>query len=402
MARPRKQMRAKEPVTIRFKELSKGSKSIYLDIYRNGARSYEFLKLYIIPERCAEDKIANAVTMDAANAIKAQRIKEIVNGEAGIKTLQGDSIVLLQWMQNQQDKAAQAAEAAGRIGIAYADSIKSARRHLANYIECNYKGRTIYLTDVDKEFCAGFVQYLKNTKKSRITKKGYVEHKSGAKLSANTCNIYYTKLATALNDAYKKGLIISNPATRLEDNQRAKMQQTERAYLTVDELKILASADCPNYKVKSAFLFSCLCGLRWSDIKALTWEKVNTSANPWQVETRMLKTQKLLYLPLSVEAVKFMPPKGKKSPQDLVFDLPSFNCANNDIKIWVKRAGIEKHITFHCARHTFATLMLTLGADLYTTSKLLGHSDIKVTQIYAAIVDKKKQDAVNLTSGLFD
>ena len=211
-------MRAKEPVTIRFKELSKGSKSIYLDIYRNGARSYEFLKLYIIPERCAEDKIANAVTMDAANAIKAQRIKEIVNGEAGIKTLQGDSILLLHWMQTQQDKAAQAAEAAGRIGIAYADSIKSARRHLANYIECNYKGRTIYLTDVDKEFCAGFVQYLKNTKKSRITKKGYVEHKSGAKLSANTCNIYYTKLATALNDAYKKGLIISNPATQLEDN----------------------------------------------------------------------------------------------------------------------------------------------------------------------------------------
>lgn len=402
MARPKKQIRAKEPVTIRFKQLSKGSKSIYLDIYRDGTRSYEFLKLYIIPEKSAEDRNANAVTMDAANAIKAQRIKEIVNGEAGIKSRRGDSVLLLDWMQTQQEKAAQDAAAAGHSATACAASIRTARRHLESYINKEFKGRAISLADVNKAFCAGFVQHLKNATKARTTKNGYVEHKSGAKLSANSCNLYYSKLAAALNDAYKKGLIPSNPANRLEDNERAKVQQTERAYLTAEELKTLTAAHCPNYQVKAAFLFSCVCGLRWSDIKALTWGKVNTSANPWQVETRMLKTQKLLYLPLSVEAVKLMPAKGDKGPQDLIFNLPSFSSCNKAVKEWIKRAGIEKYITFHCARHTFATLMLTLGADLYTTSKLLGHSDIKVTQIYAAIVDKKKQDAVNLTKGIFD
>ncbi|MBP3257186.1 MAG: site-specific integrase, partial [Bacteroidales bacterium] len=111
MARPKKQQRAKEPVTIRFKELAKGSKSVYLDIYRDGVRSYEFLKLYIIPERPGhpEDKTANLVTKDAANAIKAQRIKEIVNGEAGIKNQAGKALLLLDWMQQRQDRADKAA-----------------------------------------------------------------------------------------------------------------------------------------------------------------------------------------------------------------------------------------------------------------------------------------------------
>ena len=99
MARPKKQSKAKEPVTIRFKTLSKGSKSIYLDIYRDGVRSYEFLKLYLIPEKTAQDAAANLVTLDAANAIKAQRIREIINGEAGIKQAPGKYLLLLDWNQ---------------------------------------------------------------------------------------------------------------------------------------------------------------------------------------------------------------------------------------------------------------------------------------------------------------
>ena len=404
MARPKKQVKAKEPVTIRFKSLAKGSKSVYLDIYRDGVRSYEFLKLYLIPERPGhpEDKTANTVTMDAANAIKAQRIKEIVNGEAGIKDRKGENVLLLDWMQTQQEQHEKAAQDAGHTASTCACSIYTTRLHLARFIDAAYKGKPVTLAQVDKDFCAGFVQYLKSAKKTRITKNGLVEHKSGAALSPNSCNLYYSKLAAALNDAYKKGLITTNPANRLEDDERAKMQQTERAYLTAEELKALTAAPCPNEQVKAAFLFSCFCGLRWSDIKALTWDKVNTTASPWQVETRMLKTQKLIYLPLSAEAVKMMPARDAKGPQDLVFSLPSFNSTNKDVKTWVKRAGIEKYITFHCARHTFATLLISRGVDLYTVSKLLGHSSIKVTQIYAAIVDKKKQDAVNLLNGILD
>lgn len=402
MARPQKQNRAKEPVTIRFKQLKDGRQSIYLDIYRDGVRSYEFLKLYLNPGRADEIKTANAVTMNAANAIKAQRIRDILNGEAGLKDRKGEAVLLLDWLKTQEEKATQRAQDAGHLGNNCGNSIHTTRLHLARYIDSAYNGKAITLAAVDKDFCAGFVRYLKDAKKTRITKNGLVEHKSGAKLGANSCNLYYSKLAAALNDAYKKGLIPGNPATRLQDDEKAKTQQVERAYLTAEEIKRLLPAACPNNQVRAAFLFSCACGLRWSDIEALTWEKIHQTGNAWQVETRMLKTQKLLYLPLGPEAVRFLPDRGSKTAKDRVFDLPSFKAANYAVKKWVERAGIDKYITFHCARHTFATLELTQGADLYTVSKLLGHSDIKITQIYAAIVDKKKQEAVNLLTGIFD
>ena len=402
MGRPKKQFKAKEPVSVRFKDLKNGNKSIYLDIYRDGVRSYEFLKLYLIPEKTEADKVTNALTLDSANAIKALRVREIVSGEAGLSDRKAERVLLLDWMNQRLVGALKAAREAGKATANNADSIRTARLHLARYIEAHYKGRPITLAAVDKAFCVGFVQYLKGSPRMRTTREGELEPvKDGGKLSANTCNLYFSKLVAALNVAVKKGLIRSNPANLLEPDQRARLEQSERAYLTTDEIRTLSVTPCPNTQVRDAFLFSCMCGLRWSDIKALTWGRINTSGETWQVETRMQKTQRLLYLPLSDEARKFLPERDNKGPEDLVFTLPTFQTTSKDVKKWAQRAGIEKDITFHCARHTFATLMLTLGVDLYTTSKLLGHSDIKVTQVYAAIIDKKKQDAVNLTSGLF-
>ena len=402
MARPKKQLKAKEPVAVRFKDLKNGGKSIYLDIYRDGVRSYEFLKLYLIPEVTPSDREANALTLDSANAIKALRVREIVSGEAGLSDRKSERILLLDWMKQRSDASEKTARESGRTSTNNADSIRTARFHLERYIAARYKGRPVTLAAVDKNFCVGFVQFLKESPRMRVNKDGErVPIKDGSKLSVNSCNLYFSKLVAALNAAVKKGLIRSNPASLLEPEQRARLKQTERAYLTADEIRLLKDTPCPSDQVRDAFLFSCMCGLRWSDIKALTWGKINTTGETWQVETRMQKTQRLLYLPLSEEARKFLPERGDKGSEDLVFTLPSFQTICKDVKKWVKRAGIDKDVTFHCARHTFATLMLTLGADLYTTSKLLGHSDIKVTQVYAAIIDKKKQDAVNLTSGLF-
>lgn len=391
MARPKKQTRAKEPVTIRFKELAKGSKSIYLDIYRDGVRSYEFLKLYIIPEKTAEDKNANAVTMDAANAIKAQRIKEIVNGEAGIKNRKGGYVLILDWMQQRQDRAEKAAKDAGRKTSNTAEGIKTAAAHLRRYIESEYKGRAVTLAAIDKDFCAGFAAYLKDA-----------PQRWGGKLSPNTSALYYSNFEAALNEAYKKGLISVNPAALVEDNEKPQAQPSERDYLTAEELRTLAAAKCPNEEVKAAFLFSCFCGLRLSDIEGLTWDAVHLDGDTWQIETRMQKTRQIIYLPLSAEARRFMPERGNKGPQDLVFTLPKRVTTQCDIRTWVKRAGLTKKISFHCARHTFATLALDRGGDLYTLSKLLGHTNVQTTQIYAAIIDQKKQAAVNLLNGILD
>lgn len=84
-----------------------------------------------------------------------------------------------------------------------------------------------------------------------------------------------------------------------------------------------------------------------------------------------------------------------------MFNLPSKDTIYKDIKKWAAAAKITKKVSFHTARHTFATMMMTLGTDLYTTSKLLGHTNVRTTQIYAKIVDKQMDDAVNLLDGLF-
>ena len=404
MARPKKQQRAKEPVTIRFKELAKGSKSVYLDIYRDGVRSYEFLKLYLIPERPGhpEDKTANLVTKDAANAIKAQRIKEIVNGEAGIKNQAGKALLLLDWMQQRQDRADKAAQDAGRKASNTAEGIKTAAAHLRRYLESEYKGRAVTLAQVDKDFCAGFAAYLKTAKRSHYTKNGQTIHKGGLPIAETTSALYYSTFEAALNDAYKKGLISVNPAALVEDSEKPSAPPVERDYLTADELKTLAAAKCPNDQVRAAFLFSCFCGLRLSDVEGLTWAEVHQDGDTWQIETRMQKTRQILYLPLSDAARRYMPERGDKGPESRVFDLPKRVTTQCDIRTWVQRAGITKNISFHCARHTFATLALTQGADLYSISKLLGHTNVNTTQIYATIIDQKKQAAVNLLNGILD
>ena len=143
-------------------------------------------------------------------------------------------------------------------------------------------------------------------------------------------------------------------------------------------------------------------GLRISDINALTWADVYEDGGQTRLQVVMQKTKVPIYLPLSPEALRWMPKRNGKKPEEKVFQLPSTVTVNILLKPWAKSAGIDKHVTFHTARHTFATMMLTLGADLYTTSKLLGHTDVRMTQIYAKIINRKKDEAVNLVNGLFD
>lgn len=404
MTRPKKLVKAKEPVTIRFKPLANGGKSLYLDIYRDGVRSYEFLKLYLIPERpgVKSDKTANQIILDAANAIKARRIREIVSGEAGIKNLGNKDLLLLDWMKQRQDRAEKAARDAGRAFSNTANTHRTAAVHLRRYIDSEHKGRDVTLAKIDKDFCTGFAAYLKTAQCSHHTKNGLTIHKGGLPIAASTSVLYYTIFEAAMNDAYKRGLILRNPAALVENSEKPKAPPGERSYLTAEELKILAATKCPNQQVRAAFLFSCFCGLRLSDIEGLTWAKVRQDGDSWQVETRMQKTRQLLYLPLSAEARRYMPERGDKGPHDYVFSMPKRVTTQCDIRTWVQRSGIAKSISFHCARHTFATLALAQGADLYSISKLLGHASVTTTQIYAAIVDQKKQEAVNLLNGIID
>ena len=205
----------------------------------------------------------------------------------------------------------------------------------------------------------------------------------------------------ALNKAVRDGLIPGNPMKQLDKREKFQPSPEEREFLTIDEVRTLMETPCTNEQVKKAFLLSCFVGLRLGDVRELTWAKVmNTpDGNTQYVHVWMEKTQKPINVPLSNEALRYM--EKKEDPDAKLFKLPTSDATiNYHIKKWMKAAKIDKKISYHCSRHTFATIMLTLGADLLTTSKLLGHANVTTTQIYGKIIDKKTE-AVNLVDNLF-
>ena len=380
MARPRKINKAKEPIRLRMKDLSNGNKSLYLDIYRAGKRSYEYLKMYLIPETDYNAKMQNQATLTAANAIKSKRIIEIINSEAGIKQETDTSkVYLLAWMETYMKNQAKR----GKKDIS---QIKKAIDILKAY-----GAETVTMDMIDKPFCQGYINYLTTEYRPK-----------GKTVSNFTIHTYYQVVNGALNAAVRADILSENPFNKISSSEKIHKPESKREYMTIDEVRSLIKTPMSNEAVKGAYLFSCFCGLRISDIKELTWENVYCDSGQYHLEVMMQKTKSPLYLPLSSEALKWLPERGNKSGKEKVFKLPSSAGINKLLKTWAQKAGISKHITFCTARHTFATMMLTLGADIYTTSQLLGHTDMRTTQIYVKIVNRGKDEAVNLVNGLFE
>ena len=397
MAKQKQTVKLKEPVRIRFKQLSNGNQSIYLEYYTGdvirkenyvgGKRKYEFLKLYLIPERTREDKAKNEVTLALAKAIQSKRIVEVQNDAHGFQNTNKSRVNLLDYLEN---IGKQSAEQGSRN---YARTVLNTVRALRLF-----RGDYIAFRDVDKEFLSEFTDYLRQMPKA--SKYGVL--KTGGRLSNNSVVSYYGTLRTAINRAYKEGIITVNPTKEFDFASKVRQEPSRREYLTIDELKTLINTECRHEIVKRAFLFSCLCGLRVSDIRKLKWCDLQRSGGRVRIEITMQKTKEPLYLPISDEALKWLPERGEANDSDFIFPLTHEGTVNDTLQHWAKVAGITKHISFHVARHTHATMMLTLGADLYTVSKLLGHKNIATTQIYAKIVDKKKEEAIGLIPNLTD
>ena len=171
-------------------------------------------------------------------------------------------------------------------------------------------------------------------------------------------------------------------------------EESQREYLTLEELNQLAATPCDSDILKRAALFSALTGLRHSDIKQLKWRDVVKDKEHYKLHFTQQKTKGAEYMPISDQAHLLC---GEHGDADrLVFEgLQDPSWINRPVKKWIETSGITKHITFHCFRHTYATLQLTNGTDIYTVSKMLGHRKVTTTQIYAKIVDEKKEKAAN-------
>lgn len=345
---------SKEIVRLRQKPLKDGSVSLYLDIYVNGQRKYGFLKLYLQPERTRQDKSRNKETMRLAEVIKSQRIVEV---ERGIYDLSAETnMVFDKCMKTFIDSE----ERLGRC----VRPMKSIRQILFP------KFGNIKLS----KFTKSTMQGIKDTLFS-------LDHEHNTKVR------YFSLVKTALRKAADAGQI-RHEIVRSVSNEG--LEDVAREHLTLEELRVLVDHPCKHPEIKRAFLFSCLTGLRSVDIKALTWDEIEVSNGFTRIVFRQIKTKKQEYMDITPQAAELLGERG----EGVIFDLGRQDFYNPHIKEWVRSAGIDKEITFHCARHTFACMMLELDINVAVIQKLLGHRKLDTTMIYAKVIDKSKREAV--------
>ncbi|WP_024990025.1 site-specific integrase [Segatella albensis] len=371
----------KQPVKLRYKTLKKNNKSLYLDIYLNGIRKYEFLRLYLVPEVDENCKKHNQQVLRQALNIQAQRMMEIYGG---VPMKPHEKPHLPVKLSDFIQQYAESYRNAGHRDMSRYQTILTLIPHLEIF-----GAKDLPLCEIDKDFCLQFIQYLETAKDLRPN------IKEERQISSGTAYLKYSIFRTVIKEAHRQGLIKENPILKLQSSQLPHRPDSTRCYLTKKELKKLINTPCDYSKLKEAFMFSCFTGLRKSDVLELKWCNVLYENRKWIIRKKIKKTQRWLTIPLSEEAREWLPKHREKRDSYVFPQMPSTSLSIN-VKRWAKKAGIKnKIVTFHVARHTFATLELSLGVDLYTVSKLLGHRSITTTQTYTKVIDKKKENAMN-------
>ena len=258
------------------------------------------------------------------------------------------------------------------------DNWVSAYKYLETFTKGNLK-----FADLNEKFCNEFKEHLLTTKSNKSSK---------TTLAQNSAVSYFNKLKATLRQAYKDGYLTTDLNAKIEPIAQA---ETRRNVLTIEELNSLVRTECNNPLLKRAALFSALTGLRFSDIKNLVWGEIHYSLEDgYTIQFTQQKTKRVEVMPINEQAYSLM--GERKEPSDKVFEGLTYSAyENKHLYQWIGAAGITKDITFHCFRHTFATLQLSKGTDIYTVSKMLGHRELKTTQVYAKIIDQTKREAAN-------
>lgn len=350
---------SKDSVRLRRKKLANGSSSLYLDIYVDGERSYEFLKLYLVPESSSHDRELNESTLAEAEDIRTVREVELLRDSAAKGKLKERMLLFFDY----------ATHFASRSTISRARSltIRSVVGHLRRYAGDN----SLRLSDIDTSWVMGFKSFLE---------KHSFKH--------NTIRQYMTVLSSMLRSAEEDKLI---DEVSLDEVEPIPVQETTPEYLTIDEVQTISEVSCDSEVVKRAFLFSCLTGIKFKDVKRVTWGQVQRLGSHMRISFSSNKPDEATVIDVTDEAVPYLGERGEDD--DLVFEaLPDNKTVNQHLKKWAERAGISKKMTFHVARHTFATMLLSLGVDPLSVQKLLGHRSLYSTQRYAEAIKGEKKD----------
>jgi len=349
-------------VTIRERKRGRGKVYLFLDIYHNGERKQESTGLYYSTQSKNKKYIKKK-----ANEIRKQREQQLDSGYTGKSKSEVDFILYFEDLIKSR-------------GIRLAnDPYSCSLKQLKKFVSGKKIKTTFDRLEHNTKFFQEFADYLLK------------------QVAQNTAWSYFSKIKAVINNAIRERIILHSPVKYI----KISYQEVEKVYLTIEELNKLAKAECSYPQIKLAFLFSCYTGLRLSDIEKLRWKDVKKDpGGNLTLHFRQKKTGGMEYFPLNETAVKIInetidSPKIIPHPEIKIFASFYISKVELTLKSWVKKASINKHVTFHCGRHTFAVNSLASGVDIFTVSKLLGHRDLKTTLVYAKIVNSKLNEAVN-------
>ncbi len=325
----------------------------------------EYLGIYIYAQPKNEmERDFNIDMLNKAEAIRCIRVQSLINEEFGFldKTkMQVDFLAYFKKMCRHKDQ---------KWMFVY--------QHFHNFV----KGKCSF-GDVTVDLCKRFREYLLTARQLKNPSR---------RISLNSASGYYSTFRGLLRIAYRDKWFRENINDYLD---KIESREVKKEYLTLDEVKQLAATPCDIPVLKAASLFACLTGLRISDILNLQWEDLTLAPDQgYCIRIRNQKTQTEATLPISYEAYELcgIPDTGT------VFKGLKRSMINHPLKNWLKKAGITKSISFHCFRHSYAVIQISLGTDIYTVSKMLTHKNVSTTQIYADIVNAKKRESAEKIS----
>jgi len=350
-------------VNLRTRKQSKGSIRYFLDINHNGKRYYDFLDIRIYTTDTKEIKTDKK---NFAELMRSNREIELLTETTSYVPKHLKSVNFFDFADS------------------YIKSYKKKDVRMIqaslNYFKEYIKDNQLTILQLSPSIMYGFKDFLTDD----------------CGLTGETPHNYFTRFKKILKSAELKGLLINNPTKEIKFRKTIGDSVLKKQILTTDELQLLVKTRCGNEETKKAFLFACYTGLGLAEIKKLTWKNVVNG----KLVTNREKTKQKIEIKLKEGLLKLIGEKQLKPTPIFMLDNEnkvslSTNAINKCLKNWVERAEIDKHITFYCARHTFATQLLQYGANLKTVADAMGHTSTKSTIKYLNYIENLKDEAID-------